>query len=277
MKIKELMNRSPFTLDPEDNVGLAAETMRWASLRHLPVVREGDLIGMVSEHDVLGSFCTLGDLGGSRRPVREIMKSPVETIDQEADIAAAASRMAARKIGCLPVVDRGRLVGIVTVTDVLAHFPGDSSEVLREEIPRVAGLFAGDVMRKNPATARAEELVLDAAARMAESGIRHLVVVDEQGRAIGMLSDRDIRQAIGNPFRASMDEPSDTAITGLTVGDIMADFPVTVTADAELWQVARLLASQRFGALPVVDPGEQVMGIISYVDLLRVLSALTRV
>jgi CBS domain-containing protein len=110
MKVKELVtSRHPLTLEPDDNVGLAAETMRWAGFRHLPVLSEGALVGIVSEHDVLNSLSTQGELAGSRRPVREIMSTPVETIGPEAGATEASSRMAARKIGSLPVVDRGRL------------------------------------------------------------------------------------------------------------------------------------------------------------------------
>jgi CBS domain-containing protein len=271
MKVKDLMSRSPITLDPEDNVGLAAETMRWANVRHLPVLSGGIVVGIVSEHDVLGSFTALGDLRGSRRPVRDMMKSPVETIGSEADASDAAAQMAARRIGCLPVLERGRLVGIVTVTDVLG---GRGSADASWEVPGVAGLFARDVMRPHPETVRPGERVLDAAPRMAEKGVRHLVVVDEQGKVIGMLSDRDIRQAIGNPLRIPLDGPFRASLAALTVAEVMTDQPVTVVPDAELAQVARLLADERFGAVPVVDPAERLVGIISYVDLLQVLTAL---
>jgi predicted transcriptional regulator len=178
VKVKDLMSRSPLTLDPDDNVRLAAETMRWANLRHLPVLSGGFLVGIVSEHDVLGSFVALGDLHGSRRrPVREIMKSPVETIGSEADVRDAAARMAAHRIGSLPVMDRAHLVGIITVTDVLGN---RSSAETSSELPRVAGLFAKDVMRTCPETVHRGELVLDAAARMAEKGVRHLASPPER-------------------------------------------------------------------------------------------------
>ena len=76
---------------------------------------------MVSEHEVLASMIEMGDLAGSRRPVRDIMMAPVPVIAPDAEARDAASRMAAMKIDCLPVVEGSRLIGIVTVTDLLSR------------------------------------------------------------------------------------------------------------------------------------------------------------
>lgn len=121
MKVREVMSTRPSTAAPNDSVGLAVERMRSARARHLPVVRGRTLVGMVSEHEVLASMIEMGDLAGSRRPVRDIMTAPVPVIAPDAEARDAASRMAAMKIDCLPVVEGSRLIGIVTVTDLLSR------------------------------------------------------------------------------------------------------------------------------------------------------------
>ena len=121
MTVREVMSVGPSTIAPGESVGVAVERMRSARARHLPVVRGRSLEGMVSEHEVLASLIAMGDLAGSRRPVREIMTSPVPVIAPDAQAREAASRMAELKIDCLPVMERSRLIGIVTVTDLLAR------------------------------------------------------------------------------------------------------------------------------------------------------------
>jgi acetoin utilization protein AcuB len=121
MKVRQVMSARPSTIAPDDSVGVAVERMRSARARHLPVVRGRSLVGMVSEHEVLASLIEMGDLAGSRRPIRDIMKRPVPVIAPDAEAREAASRMAAMKIDCLPVMEGKRLIGIVTVTDLLSQ------------------------------------------------------------------------------------------------------------------------------------------------------------
>ena len=121
MKVKEVMSARPSTIAPDESVGMAVERMRAALARHLPVVQGRSLVGMVSEHEVLASLIGMGDMAGSRRPVREIMTTPVPVTAPDVEAREAASKMAAMKIDCLPVMEGSRLVGIVTVTDLLSH------------------------------------------------------------------------------------------------------------------------------------------------------------
>ena len=121
LKVSEVMSAGPATIGPDESVGLAVERMRAERARHLPVVQGRSLVGMVSEHEVLASLIGMGELAGSRRPVREILTSPVPVIAPDAEAREAAAKMAAMKIDCLPVMEGSRLVGIVTVTDLLAR------------------------------------------------------------------------------------------------------------------------------------------------------------
>ena len=116
VRVREVMSAGPSTNAPDESVGLAVERMRSTRARHLPVVRGRSLEGMVSEHEVLGS----------RRPVREIMTSPVPVIGPDAEAREAASRMAELKVDCLPVMEGSRLIGIVTVTDLLSRHVFDA-------------------------------------------------------------------------------------------------------------------------------------------------------
>lgn len=133
---------------------------------------------------------------------------------------------------------------------------------------RATTLSARTVMHTHPVTALPEDLVLDVSARMAEHDVRHMPVVDRTGHLIGIVSDRDVRQALGSPLRLLADAVTPEALATLTVGAIMSRDPVQVTGDVPLSDLARLFVNRAIGAVPVVDADAQVIGIVSYMDVL---------
>jgi CBS domain-containing protein len=130
------------------------------------------------------------------------------------------------------------------------------------------------IMRRAPLTASASDLLLDAVARMDDRGIRHLPVVDGDHRVVGMLSDRDVRLAVGN---ARWGSPSTVASMGLgavRVSAVMSRDPFVVREDAPFLQLVSVFTDERVGAVPVVDDADRLTGIVSYVDVLRNAGAL---
>ena len=97
-------------------------------IRHLPVLDERRVVGVVSQRDLFRSALAVALGYGERAQatllktlrVKEVMSEPAITISSEAPIKDAARLMIEKKIGCLPVIEAGRLVGIVTETDILA-------------------------------------------------------------------------------------------------------------------------------------------------------------
>ena len=121
-RIEHYMATDLFTVRPDDLVDLAASVMSWRHIRHVPVEDdEGRLVGLVSHRDLLRLLAARG-FGGVNPPVvvREIMKSEPVSVDPETPTLEAIRLMREKKVGCLPVVRDGRLVGIVTAQDFLA-------------------------------------------------------------------------------------------------------------------------------------------------------------
>ncbi|HUJ61299.1 MAG TPA: CBS domain-containing protein [Kofleriaceae bacterium] len=120
MKVRDIMNPEPVTACESDALGHAHRLMKTCHIRHLPVVSDGQLIGIVSERDILAARARAeGDDQWWKLPVRAAMTAPVHSATPDDSLAAVAARLATSKIGALPVLDHGRLVGIVSVTDVL--------------------------------------------------------------------------------------------------------------------------------------------------------------
>lgn len=119
-------------------------------------------------------------------------------------------------------------------------------------------MFVQNHMTPRPRTAAPDLTVSEAARAMQEANVHQLPVVARNNLLLGIVTDRDIRSAIGYDHQAG---------TGLRVEEIMTTDPLTVTQDATLEEAVMLLCTHRFGALPVVH-GEQLIGIISRHDIL---------
>src|SRR2546430_10774202 len=120
VQIKDLMRtRNLVSVRPDDDLTVAAQIMRWAGARHLPVLEGAEVVGVLTERDLLRHRAEAGARDDAELLVRAFMTRPPEVIGPEEDVGAACGAMVARKIGCLPVVDGGKLVGIVTTTDLL--------------------------------------------------------------------------------------------------------------------------------------------------------------
>lgn len=128
LRVRDVMTRDVVTVGPNDRLSLADELMKQGRFRHLVVVDGSEVEGVVSRRDVF--YGTLAwSMGLGRRaheqalastPVKDVMHTDVATVDPEVPLAEAAQLMMERKIGCLPVVEAERLVGILTEGDFLA-------------------------------------------------------------------------------------------------------------------------------------------------------------
>lgn len=126
--VSEIMRREFVSVGPDERLDFADRVQRVGHFRHLPVVEEGRLLGIVSDRDVLASALTksLDFPAGQRRTflhsleVKEVMTRDVVSARPETPLSEAALRIVEGKIGCLPIVDKdGTLVGLVTETDLL--------------------------------------------------------------------------------------------------------------------------------------------------------------
>jgi CBS-domain-containing membrane protein len=265
-----IRDQAPTSIGTGESVAMALRLMRERAIRHLPVVATGKrVVGLLSERDVLRQQVALGSTAANARTVREAMvPSPIVVRDDE-DAEEARRVLVESGVGCLPVVDAHRqLIGVVTRTDLLR------AELPRSEVSTIPPDTARMIMRRAPLTASASDMLLDAVARMDDRGIRHLPVVDGDHRVVGMLSDRDVRLAVGNARWGLPSAVPSTGLGALRVSDIMSREPFVLREDAPFLQVVSVFTDERVGAVPVVDADERLIGIVSYVDVLRNAGAL---
>ena len=119
--VRQVMNKDMFTVRPDDVADLAASLMEWQKIRYVLVEDEdGRLAGLVSHRAVLSMLARAKSEGGAvTHSVREIMRADVVTVTPETSSQHALDLMRRNKIGCLPVVEDGRLVGVLTEHDFM--------------------------------------------------------------------------------------------------------------------------------------------------------------
>jgi CBS domain-containing protein len=129
-RVSELMSRHVATINADATCHEAAERMYRQRIRHLPVVAaDGALKGIVTDRDLRhhlfrpGVFEEIGDVPVESllrsTLVEAVMSTPVLRVTPEEDVEVAARLMAEHKVGALPVVEQGRVVGVLTESDLL--------------------------------------------------------------------------------------------------------------------------------------------------------------
>ena len=116
--IERFMSRVLVVVDPRQSLSEASQLMRGHGIRHLPVVRAGEVVGILSQRDVY-LVETLSSAAPGEITVEEAMTRDPFHVDPEEPLHSVASSMAARRIGSVVVSRGGRLLGLFTVTDAL--------------------------------------------------------------------------------------------------------------------------------------------------------------
>jgi CBS domain-containing protein len=128
MQVKDIMQSQVVTLGLEDSLDVAEDIMTLGRVRHLPIVAgESRIVGLVTQRDLLkASLASVLGLGRAvehdwlkKIPVRVVMTTKIETASPNDSLKSAVDRMITNKIGCLPVVENGKLLGLLTETDCL--------------------------------------------------------------------------------------------------------------------------------------------------------------
>jgi acetoin utilization protein AcuB len=128
-------------------------------------------------------------------------------------------------------------------------------------------MVARDLMTMSPITITPQTRLRHAAQLLHTLEIRHLPVVDERGTLVGMVSDRDLR-ALGIPALVEPGSSSSRTLE-MPVAEVMSSDVLSVETEAHASEVVELMLEHKIGAVPVVDADGALVGIISYMDVLR--------
>ena len=133
MRVSHLLaekGREVWSIEADQAVLAAIQMMADRHVGALPVLRDGDLVGIVSERDYARKVVLLGRSSADTR-VAQIMSSPVRTVASDATVQYCMELMTEHRIRHLPVVDAGRLVGMISIGDCVRAVIEDQAETIR--------------------------------------------------------------------------------------------------------------------------------------------------
>ena len=141
MKAKDMMTKDPATLGPEATLGEAATLMRQEDCGSIPIVDGGRLVGIVTDRDIVIRAVAAGKDARSTK-VSEVMSADPVCISPDTDLDEAANVMAERQIRRLPVVEDGKLAGILVIGQIARREPDEqqTGETLKEISQPKSGL-----------------------------------------------------------------------------------------------------------------------------------------
>jgi CBS domain-containing membrane protein len=128
LKVKDIMTKEVFVLNSSQTLELVRSLMRIKHVRHVPIVDpDNTFVGLITHRDLLAQTIShLAEIDEDEQEyldrhihILSIMKTDILTVDSEMDVCTAINQLLENRYGCLPVVDNGKLVGIVTEADFL--------------------------------------------------------------------------------------------------------------------------------------------------------------
>jgi CBS domain-containing protein len=260
LQVGSLMSRDTVAVPPACSVEIARRLLRERKLRHVLVTDHERLVGILSERDLaeVPEHRRAASAAVAGEEVRDRMSASVEIVTRQESASKACRRILERRIGCLPVVEDGRLTGILTESDLLRLYVRVCRYAGHEERfdPAVEAVMSRDVVVTAP-----DRSVREAYELARSKGIRHLPVVHD-GWLVGIVSDRDLLPVLARG------EGELRKVEELATMDFMAVAPET-----PLSQVAENMLQNGYHALPVLVDGA-LKGIVTSVDVLRTLCSI---
>ena len=273
--VADIMVPAPIVVEVPGTRNDAINMMVRNKLTGLPVVRasDGQLMGIVSRRDIFSKF--------EEDQLSLIMKKEIMTISPDTTIEEAAEIFYTRRFHRLPVVENGRLVGIITPTDLLKIIKDMKTD-----------LTAQDAINTTCVTAYEDEPLTYTIPAMRVSDVTALPVLDAHGKLVGIITDRDlfddqVKDADALKALGISDEGNLAGYRNVLplfyaatdkyleddrkVKDFMVRNPTTIFKKMNLAEVAKLMLVNDFGQLPVHGTKDDLEGMIYDVDVLKAL------
>jgi CBS domain-containing protein len=279
MKVKEIMTENPIVAELPGTRTEVLKKLVKNNVTGLPVVKsdDGTLAGFVTRQDIFSK--------PEEEQLALVIRRDMPTIGPNASVKDAARMMVDKNLSHLPVVEKNKLVGILTPTDLLIVVEKDNPQVTVEEIVRspCIPIYHGATLSVALATFRAAKVVA-------------LPVLDDEAKLVGILTDRDIfnqtvvdSSVVMSDLGISDDEDNWTweglrnvmklwyevsrvDLPKMFVKDIMIKNPMTVFRKTLVADAARIMRKNDFGQLPVRDSKDNLVAMIYDIDVVSTLT-----
>lgn len=253
-KVREYMHPGVITCRPDAPLGQVAVMLTQHHVHALMVIdRDGRIIGIITDFDLLAGEWLSADPQSlqvmRKMTAGDLMSTPVGSIEADAPLNEAAKRMNREVIRRLLVTDNGKPVGVISVSDIVSRI-GESEPPSRAAV--------GDVMSDAMLVCRDKTPVPSAARAMTSAGWRSVLVVNSEGKPLGVVSGLDLLAFCGN-----------SNCSQVTVSEVMHP-ALTIGINASLREAANKMIENHYHRLIVVDPENpeaMPLGVISSFDI----------
>lgn len=201
IKIESIMTRNPRITQPDLSIPKAARVMLENRIAALPVVENERLIGILSSSDLMRLIIYACPLLEKEILVDHYMSDEIISIEPKTTLLEAHRLTGTKRIRTLPVLDDNQLVGIVTRTDLVCSDPSRlASREHQDLLLKILLQPVEKVMRKDLITISPDAPIAEAARLMLENGIHSLLVVDDDHKLTGVLTESDLFLMIVQKF-----------------------------------------------------------------------------
>lgn len=279
MKVKEVMTDTPIVAELPGTRTEVLKKLVKNNITGLPVVKgdDGTLVGFVTRQDIFAK--------PDEEQLALVMRREIPTISPNASVKDAARLMVDNHLSHLCVVEKNKLAGILTPTDLLIVVEKDNPQIAVEDIVRspCIPIYSASPLGVALATFRAAK-------------VNALPVLDDDAKLVGIITDRDIfnqtvvdSSVVMSDLGISDDEDNWTweglrnvmklwyevsrvDLPKLTVKDIMIKNPMTVFRKTLVGDAARIMRKNDFGQLPVRDSKDNLVAMIYEIDVVSTLT-----
>jgi CBS domain-containing protein len=307
LTVADVMTRDVAHVEPETPVGEIVTLLIDRALRALPVVdADRRVVGIITDGDLLSRggldlsvevqralplpdrVAEVATLSENPHRAADLMTKDPITLPSTTPLAQAAAVIADRKLKRMPVVnDQGRLVGMVSRYDLLKTV----AEGLRQrpseliQLPEGAPTTVGAIMLREVPTVHRDTPLAETLDRLLETEKRRVVVVDDAGRVVGIITDGDVLQRAAKRARpgglkslvdwiggGTRPEGLEVVARGRTAADVMTSPVTNVTAETPITEAIRLMMTHKIKRLPVIDASGRLIGLVGRAGVLAAVS-----
>jgi CBS domain-containing protein len=295
-RVSEVMTRDVITLREDTPVAEVWETMLKHLLKALPVLnKNGEVIGILTDEDLLLRAglqqhlsvaerldeqtlkTEIASLRSSPLKAGDVMTSPVITIRADEPLGAAAVRMAENRIKRLPVLDEhGKLIGVLSRVDILCQVVSEEAQKRSTQAPIGAAHTLGDIMLPEIPAIHQDAPLADVITRFLEAGSRRLIVTDDAGHPLGLISDADAvtrvkpaaQRGVLQALRGKRNVPNEKT----TASELMSGVVLSAPPETTLIEATRMMLSEKRKWMVVVDAEGKAIGLVDRQVLLKALT-----
>lgn len=246
LRVADVMSKDVVTATAEDTLLAVAQQMLTQSISCVVVTHKGRVVGILTEKDML-DLVAGGGVDLQRVGVSERMSSPVDTIAADASLLEADRMMETMRVRRLPVVENGRLAGIVTQTDITRALTSLNS---------LGGV--SDIMTRHVVTVPIDATAMEAARMMSCAKLSCLIVTRE-AKVVGILTEKDLLKRV----IALQKDPAQARVL-----DVMSLPVVTIPSTCSILDASRKMETMHFHRLLVSDE-KGICGLVTQTDIMQ--------